>query len=323
VTRSETASRIRERIDEIYRRGVALGDDGNAYEIGLTSIPREGGSFITDLVHVERPLATLETGMAWGLSTLFILQSLLDNGDEFRPHVVMDPFQSATFHNAANRSLRELGIADLVEFHEEPSELALPQLVRDKRQFDLAFIDADHRFDGVFVEFRFIHSLLKPGGLVIFDDSVRDAVHLTCRFAETNLGYRKVGQAAWRRTAGDEKPDPTGIPARVRFTAYRKPAQELERSSQHFVPFFDGVSLLSPGHGAELRLRGRMALAAGDLVLARRLLLLSLLAEPYHRRTYLRLLRTFLPRKLARVLSARPQLTPVSTIGEASDRSTP
>ena len=33
----------------------------------------------------------------------------------------------------------------------------------------LAFIDGDHRFDPGFVDFFFVHRLLKPGGLVVVD----------------------------------------------------------------------------------------------------------------------------------------------------------
>ena len=138
---AETAGRIGERIAELYTRGTIVGDDEQPYPLGRMSVPGGEGRFIADLVRSEKPRATLEIGMAWGMSTLFILQALFENGSEFHPHVVMDPSQEQTFHNAARRSLRELGIADVVEFYQEPSELVLPRLVQEGRAFDLAFVD--------------------------------------------------------------------------------------------------------------------------------------------------------------------------------------
>lgn len=328
VTESQMAGRVRDYIEAFYARGTMLGEDGRSYEVPSTGMPREVGEFIVDMVRSERPHATLETGLAWGRSTLFILRALLENGDEFRPHVAMDPFQATSFHSAARRSLRELGVADLVEFYEERSEFVLPRLLQERRQFDLAYIDANHLFDFVFVEFRFIHTLLKPGGLMIFDDTDWDGVHLTCRFAETNLGYRRVAQVG--RSAGvplDHKPNPLDPPLRPRMTAYRKPMQELERQEAQLAPCFDGFPQLARTGARNLRHKGLAALAAGDRSLARRLFILSLAHEPGHPKTYLRLLRTFIPLNVARMLSAKTRRTVSqrgSTIQEvAGDRSTP
>jgi predicted O-methyltransferase YrrM len=41
--------------------------------------------------------------------------------------------------------LEEAGIKSLVEFHGEKSHLALPQFLKEGRQFDLAFVDGNHR----------------------------------------------------------------------------------------------------------------------------------------------------------------------------------
>jgi predicted O-methyltransferase YrrM len=311
VTRSELARRIDEGIDEIYARGSLIGDDDRLHEVGLTSVTRHRGEFIADLVRSERPHAALEIGMAWGLSTLFILKALLENGDEFRPHVVIDPGQSRLYSNAANRSLRDLGIADLVEFHEEPSELALPQLVRENRQFDLAFIDGSHQFDHVFVDLSFVHLLLRPGGVVIFDDANWSAVRLTCRFAETNYGYQAIA---------DYVPKPSHHRPRLfrrkrhpAVQAYRKPMEALELPPGYVASFFEGFEPLGSSQTGELRHKGLVALAAGDRTLARRHFLEALRHEPTRLKIYLRLLRTFLPLRAARLLSAKSRRRPART----------
>ena len=42
--------------------------------------------------------------------------------------------------------------------------------------FDFAFIDGWHTFDHTLVDFFFINKMLKPGGVVAFDDAQRHAV---------------------------------------------------------------------------------------------------------------------------------------------------
>lgn len=48
--------------------------------------------------------------------------------------------------------LEEAGVRSLVEHHAEMSQIALPQLLKEGRQFDLGFVDGNHRFDSVFVD---------------------------------------------------------------------------------------------------------------------------------------------------------------------------
>lgn len=293
------ASRIHDRIAEIYRSGVVHGADGAAYSIMPASVTPERGRFLADLCRAERALATLEIGMAWGLSTLFILEALAENGAPPRAHVVADPFQSLRWHGAALRSVREAGAGEMVEFYEEPSEILLPRLAVERRVFDFAFIDGNHRFDAVFVDLVFVSRLLKPGGLMVLDDAWFDPVYLACRFAETNLSYAPVAEfaagGARRGTAAGKRP---------LMRAYRKPLQEVPRDVFHFVPFFDGVDGGQKAQERRLRDEGMTALAGGDRAAARRALLGALRLNPRRLRTWSRLIRTFLPSRSARVAAA-------------------
>jgi predicted O-methyltransferase YrrM len=87
-----------------------------------------------------------------------------------RAHVVVDPKQTSEFHGVGNQMLREAGVEQFVEFHQECSELLLPRLVSEGRVFDFVFIDGAHWFDHVFVDLFYANRLLKPGGVVVFDD---------------------------------------------------------------------------------------------------------------------------------------------------------
>jgi predicted O-methyltransferase YrrM len=293
---------IRARIEEIYRTGKVRGEDDVEYSIGDTSVTPERGRFLADLCRAEKPAATLEIGMAWGLSTLHLLEALSENQAAEGAHVVADPFQSTRWHGAGVRAIRDAGATRMIEFHEEPSEILLPRLLEQKQLFDFAFIDGNHRFDAVFVDLIFVNRILKPGGVIILDDAWFDPVYLACRFAETNLGYVPIAEFSEKGRAGHGS---SGTDSRPLMRAYRKPMIEKQRDIFHFVPFFDGVEGTPVREERRLREEGRQALAHGDSANARRALVEALRLNPRRVNTWMRLLRTFLPAWLARSTSGR------------------
>jgi predicted O-methyltransferase YrrM len=261
------------------------------------AVPPERGRFLLEVCRAQRPTLTLEIGMAWGLSTLHIFQALAESTIEAPHHVLMDPYQPTVYHNAALRMLDQLGLRDSVEFYPEPSGLVLPRLAAAGRQFDFAFIDGDHRFDGVFIDLFYVDQLLKPGGIAVFDDMSWDGVYLAGRFAETNYGYATVAELA--APAAREK---TG-PQRPLIRAYRKPAHPVERDQPHFVPFFEDFAANRFGdryRASTLRYQGLIALREGRRAEARRCFRAALRIDPAHVKTYFRMLRTFLPAALVR-----------------------
>lgn len=256
---------IREYLDAVFAQQSVVGDNGANHIYPYSPTP-ERGRVITELCRAVRPAATLEVGMAWGVSTLLILEGLIKSGAHFVPHVVIDPFQSSLFHDAATLALGKLGVEELVEFYDQPSELVLPHLLAQGRRFDFAFIDGDHRFDAAFTDFRFIHLLLARGGVILFDDTWLDSVHLTVRYAETNLGYREVEV-------------PCAVPvyrSRPMLRAIEKPAEDVKRDglwTEPLEPFFTDLvpggskNSASPADG--LQLSGKIDRVLDD---ARRLL---------------------------------------------------
>jgi len=292
--------RIRAGIEHAYATKSTLGEDGVTYSIMPAALPPERGRFLLEVCRAQRPTDTLEVGMAWGMSTLHIFQALAEN--DVKPHhVIMDPCQSSVFHNAAWRSLRELGLERGVEFYAEPSGLVLPRLVSEHRQLDFAFIDGDHRFDAVMVDLYYVDQLLKPGGIVVFDDMSWDGVYLASRFAQTNYGYEIVAQL-------DPPGGKNGASARPLIAAYRKPMQPVERSVVDMVPFFEGFAPNQLGRrltASTLRHQGLISLHEGRRVEARRCFLDALRADPSHVKTYFRLIRTYLPAALIRATSGR------------------
>lgn len=297
---------IGELIREIYRSGLVHGEDGADYPIENTSVTPERGRFIGDLCRAENATATIEIGMAWGLSTLFLLEALAANGAPPRAHLVSDPFQSSRWHGAALRSIREAGAAEMIEFYEEPSEMVLPRMVTNQRVFDFAFIDGNHRFDAVFVDMIFVNRLLRPGGVMVLDDAWFDPVDLACRFAETNLGYIPVAEFPKREARARGSRTTREGPL---MRALRKPAVEPQRDIFHFVPFFDRIDTGLRTEEKRLRDEGMRALRRGDRAGARRALVGAFRLNPCRVNTWMRALRTFLPVRISRSISGREYRT--------------
>ena len=74
----DAATVIRQRIEQVYAQQSVLGEDGASHSVLPIAVTPERGAFIADLCRAERPSATLEIGMAWGLSTLHILAALAE-----------------------------------------------------------------------------------------------------------------------------------------------------------------------------------------------------------------------------------------------------
>ncbi len=184
----DLAGEIRRRIDRVYASGTVTAEDGHAYEVLPESVTADRGRFIAQVCAREKAEQTLEIGMAWGLSTLFLLEALLEVTPKPH-HVVMDPFQSTRYRNAARVLVRELGADPFVEFYEEPSHVTLPRLLVECRSLDLVLIDGTHFFDDTFIELFYVHRLLRPGGVIVFDDAWLEAVRLVTQFAESTYGY--------------------------------------------------------------------------------------------------------------------------------------
>src|SRR5215212_88699 len=103
---------------------------------------------------------------------------------------VIDPYQATRFSDCGLQLLKEAGVSGLVEHRAEESQLALPQLLGEARVFDLAFVDGNHRFDGVFVDLVYLGRLVRPGGIVFLDDYQLPSVPRAASFFATNLGWK-------------------------------------------------------------------------------------------------------------------------------------
>ena len=192
---------LRAHIEAAYSRGAVPALEGDPISLAPHSLDQHAGEALRDLAIAEAAEHTTEVGLALGTSALFICEAVLPRRGR---HLAIDPFQRESWKGAGLRTLRDAGVEELVEVVEEESQLALPRLVAEGRRFDFAFIDGDHRFEGVFVDLYFMTRLVEPGGLVVVDDMWMPSVRTAVAYVERNLDVTLEPDALpngfrWRR----------------------------------------------------------------------------------------------------------------------------
>jgi predicted O-methyltransferase YrrM len=221
-------------LDRSYRSGSALDSGGDPVELAPHSIERAQGEALRDLAIAEGVERTVEVGLALGMSALFLCQAVLARGGR---HVAVDPFQTESWNGAGLRTLREAGVEGVVEVIEEESQLALPRLVAEGREFDLAFVDGDHRFEGVFLDLYFMTRLVQPGGVVVVDDMWMPSVRMAVAYAEKNMAATLEPEALPNAFRWRHRPLSRGVPSGTGDMAVlRMPSERPAPRWDEFVP---------------------------------------------------------------------------------------
>ena len=181
----------------ILKTGCVSSPDGKLIKVH-SAISCEEGKFLQELIFELRPTVTLEIGLAFGVSALFICDAL-----EKIPgakHIIIDSEQTKEFEGIGLKNLKTAGYGDMVEFYNLPSYRALSALEAKGRKVKLAFIDGWHTFDYVLVDFFLIDKMLEVGGIVVFDDANWPSIRKVCRYIATNQPY-----SVYRCTGSVEK----------------------------------------------------------------------------------------------------------------------
>ena len=168
---------------------VVARSDGTVHELSPVAVSAAEGAALREWVVREFAIRTIEIGLGYGLSALFICDGLLAIGDATARHVAIDPFQATRFAGCGLQVLDEARLAELVEHRAEESQIALPRLLSEGRSFDFAFVDGNHRFDGVFLDLAYLGRLVRAGGILFLDDYQLPAVARAASFFVTNLGW--------------------------------------------------------------------------------------------------------------------------------------
>jgi len=155
-------------------------------ERSFISIKKEEAAFIFELIQKHQLTKTLETGLGFGNSACHIMAA------HQQKHIAIDPFQKE-YDYLALKNVEAIGCKNLFDFREDYSHNVLPQLLKDGATFDFIFIDGDHKFDGILVDFYYADLLLTESGFVLFHDTWMRSTQLVSNFIKTNKdGYQVV-----------------------------------------------------------------------------------------------------------------------------------
>jgi predicted O-methyltransferase YrrM len=151
------------------------------------------GAQMNQLIRQSETNHSLEVGFAYGFSTIWILDGLRSRKNS--RHVAIDPFETTYWGGVGLHQVKRLNVAPGFEWIDEFSIHALSTLIKRGEKFDFIYIDGNHRFDDVLVDFYLSDQLVSPGGLVLFDDVSMPSVRTVISFILTNRQYNIVPQS--------------------------------------------------------------------------------------------------------------------------------
>lgn len=186
--------------------------------IDRTRISIEQGAQIHHLIRASGANESVEIGFAYGFSTIWILDALATKTGAV--HQAIDPFEETRWSGVGLQLVRDLGDNGVrFEWLSDYSIHSLSQLIKQGRLVDFVFIDGNHRFDDVIVDFYLADQITRIGGLISLDDNWMLAIQTAANFITSNRYYETVDQ-----------------PVR-NMRVFRKVGDDRERSSVHFESF--------------------------------------------------------------------------------------
>ena len=161
------------------------------------------------------PSVVIETGVAYGVSSAFILRALEENGRGSLHSVDLPPLRreyGRFWGIAVDKKLRGRW-----HLHRGSSGRVLPGLLRQTGVVDLFLHDSLHTYRNMRREFEMIWPRLRTGGVLLADDVERNAA-----FGE----LRNRGPALWRVVRDRERRPLHGRAAPIMFgVAIKRPRQ--------------------------------------------------------------------------------------------------
>ncbi len=181
--------RFRSHLLSMYRVEPQLGTDGQPHPIDEdTKISAAQGMWLYKLCMSDRTKSTLEIGMAYGYSTIFFLAAIAKK--QVGHHISIDPLQSSLWHGIGLTHAQELAPTkdsnSSFRLIEERSDRVAVDLARSNSTFDLIFIDGNHRFDDVLVDFYLYAPLTAINGHIVFDDMWMSSIQTVVAFIRAN-----------------------------------------------------------------------------------------------------------------------------------------
>ncbi len=219
-------SDIEQRLDQVRSVRAKLHEHGPAHlrssadsgDFARVAVPRSDCDSLRDILSADRAGVVIEVGLAYGSSALAIGEALLQREAAGTSHIIVDAYQASAYGNVGWEALLTAGLATHSRLFTEPSSLVLARLLSEGFTADAAFVDGSHRFHEVFVDLYYLRQLVRPGGLIILDDTEWPSVATALRYYDRNLGWQE---------------EPLG----GRLAARRLPMELIEPPFGDFAPF--------------------------------------------------------------------------------------
>ena len=205
---------------DMYDGKTLLGTESEnpiAIRIEVGASP-EKGAILRQLMIDNSASRSLEVGFAYGFSTLWMLDALRKRPEAV--HVAIDPFQKSQWHGIGLNQVDKIRFEGKFKWLQDFSIHALSDLIRQGEKFDFIYIDGNHRFDDVIVDFYLCDQLARPGTLIVLDDMWMPSIRAASNFIIENRSYTV-----------EQQPDRSML-------ALRK-VRDDDRDWQHFEKFSD------------------------------------------------------------------------------------
>jgi predicted O-methyltransferase YrrM len=207
---------------KIYETGYTEDADGNPLAAFPSGVTWDTGSILYRLVRDHACHNSLEIGLGFGLSALFICQAHQDQGGG--SHTAIDPYEDSHYKSVGLLNTQRAGLGHLLRHFPARSFEVLPRLLEAGERFDLAFVDGRHHLDFALVDFFYIDRLLNVGSFIVFDDLWLPAIRRVVSFVLRDRDYAlqrvrsDLRRPFWRPIASTALrilQDPLGLDLRV------------------------------------------------------------------------------------------------------------
>ena len=162
--------------------------DSSGREVCLiANISPAFSSALTRVVRENKVMCAVEVGLAYGTSALSILEGLGVGGKL----ISLDPFHEQLGRVGKILIDQSTRAADH-ELIELPDYLGLPHLIERGVVADLVYIDGMHTFDYVALDAFYADKLIKPGGIIAFNDCGFRSIHKFLKYFVSHRHYEEL-----------------------------------------------------------------------------------------------------------------------------------
>ncbi len=163
-----------------------------AGDVGLhfwfsSSLGRKG-RILSSIIRIARSERCLELGTGYGMSALFILETLRANGGSGH----LTTLEGAELQFSIASATLKSHYGDMVSCHLGMTPDTLPELGKSLGEIDFLFHDAGHSREDYVRDFEALRGILVPGAVVLFDDILWEDPRFPTGRGRTYEGWREI-----------------------------------------------------------------------------------------------------------------------------------